>query len=93
MKRSPYQRFFAGGCLVVAGVCATGEHPRGQASDVKVASGVPLPGLDGWGTDDERGNGNTQGLATRLRCAAYLAHPTSRVYELGRVRYASITVC
>jgi kynurenine formamidase len=47
--------------------------------------GVPLPGPNGWGAGDERGNGNTQGLATRLRCAAHLADPRSRVYEIGRV--------
>jgi kynurenine formamidase len=35
---------------------------------------------------DERGMGNTQGYATRLRCALSLAHPASRVYELSHER-------
>ena len=56
----------------------------GQHANSTTAPGTPLPGPNGWGTDDERGNGNTQGLATRVRCAALLAHPGSRVYELGR---------
>jgi hypothetical protein len=43
-----------------------------------------------WGVDDERGNGNTQGVNTRLRCAADLAQPTARVYELGRVVSATM---
>ena len=47
--------------------------------------GVPQPGPDGWGLGDEHGNGNTQSYGTRLRCAAHLADPRARVYELGRV--------
>ena len=43
-----------------------------------------------WGIDDERGNGNTQGVDTRMRCAAYLAQPAARVYELGRVISATM---
>jgi kynurenine formamidase len=46
---------------------------------------VPRPQPDGWGADDERGNGNTQGPATWTRCAAFLTHPRARLYELGRV--------
>jgi len=38
-----------------------------------------------WGVGDERGNGNTQGFDTRLRCAFHLAQPMAQVYELGRV--------
>lgn len=45
---------------------------------------APTPGPGGWGAGDERGNGNTQGYATRLRCAMHLANPQARVYELGR---------
>jgi hypothetical protein len=46
---------------------------------------APYSGETRWGVDDERGNGNTQGFDTRLRCAAQLAQPRARVYELGRV--------
>jgi kynurenine formamidase len=35
---------------------------------------------------DERGMGNTQGYATRLRCALSLANPAARVYELSHER-------
>lgn len=45
---------------------------------------VPTPGPQGWGATDELGNGNTQGAATRLRCARFFADPRARVYELGR---------
>jgi kynurenine formamidase len=44
---------------------------------------VPTPGPAGWGPTDERGNGNTQSYGTRLRCAAHLADPLARVYELS----------
>ncbi len=92
-------RPFTLACLVVM-LSVGGTHPEGRAADplpttdhvdaqhqgsnVGVAPGVPRPGPNGWGTDDERGNGNTQGVATRMRCAALLAHPRARVYELGR---------
>ncbi|MFY0522554.1 cyclase family protein [Archangium gephyra] len=39
-----------------------------------------------WPAGDERGMGNTQGVATRMRCAAYLLHPKSREYELSHLR-------
>lgn len=39
---------------------------------------------------DERGMGNTQGHATRLRCALSLLHPASRVYELSHERSGSM---
>src|SRR5262245_28718503 len=55
-----------------------------------VSMGVPLPGPDGWGSGDEHGNGNTQSYGTRLRCAAHLADPSARVYELGRVLSATM---
>jgi kynurenine formamidase len=93
-------RFFTLGSLfllVASAHDSYGQPQARQASDhdvsrVKVeasaqglAFGVPLPGPDGWGAGDERGNGNTQGYATRLRCAAQLIHPGARVYELGRL--------
>jgi kynurenine formamidase len=58
-----------------------------QATAALTAS---LPSATHWGIDDERGNGNTQGVDTRLRCAEQLAQPRSRVYELGRVVSASM---
>ena len=39
-----------------------------------------------WPAGDERGMGNTQGPATWQRCAAHLADPRSRAYELSHVR-------
>ena len=73
------------GVVSVFAISMTVGHASGEVSDAQTSSGVPLPGPTGWGPGDERGNGNTQGLATRLRCAASLAHPRSRVYELGRI--------
>src|SRR5262245_30305639 len=61
-----------------------GQRDANKPDTESAAVGVPLPGPYGWGAGDERGNGNTQGLATRLRCAAHLADPRARVYELGR---------
>jgi kynurenine formamidase len=79
-------RFFILGSLfllVASAHDSYGQPHAGQAQSL--AFGVPLPGPDGWGVDDERGNGNTQSYATRLRCAAQLIHPSARVYELGRL--------
>jgi kynurenine formamidase len=45
--------------------------------------GTPTPP---WPAGDERGMGNTQGLGTRMRCAAYMINPRSREYELSHVR-------
>jgi kynurenine formamidase len=44
------------------------------------AVAVPVPP---WPANDELGNGNTQGYATRLRCAPYLADATASLYELS----------
>ena len=85
MNRFSRHQTFLWGFVVASCLSATVGHAGMQSPDVGTPSSVPLPGPAGWGADDERGNGNTQGLATRLRCAAYLAHPKSRVYELGRV--------
>jgi kynurenine formamidase len=86
------QTVFALGCLVALfGSASTGygqtDAPERNVSgaDAALTSAVPLPGPSGWGLDDERGNGNTQSYSTRLRCAAHLANPKARVYELGRV--------
>ena len=67
------------GCLVV--LLGSVHNSDAQQAAPAVSFGVPLPGPDGWGAGDERGNGNTQSFGTRLRCAAQLAHPLARVYE------------
>ncbi len=72
--------------LVVAlAGCDADSEPSAQ--DVELAertqSWVPLPGADGWGPDDERGNGNTQSYGTRRRCAAKLFDPSADVYDLS----------
>jgi hypothetical protein len=52
-------------CLVVILSAVGDPHAEGRAnagrqgSSVGVAPGVPRPGPNGWGTEDERGNGNT----------------------------------
>jgi len=56
---------------------------HGVLLTVLLGVSVPVPGPDGWGPGDERGNGNTQSNATRQRCAMYLLDPRSQVYELG----------
>src|SRR5688572_18067966 len=50
---------------------------------------VPLPP---WPAGDERGMGNTQGVATRLRCAEHLANPRARAYELSHERSQTMPV-
>ena len=50
-------------------------------------STAPSPGAVQWGAGDERGNGNTQGVDTRMRCAFYLAQPAARVYEDVMIHY------
>lgn len=62
--------------LLVAGAChVTGEElPQDDATASQAALETG---------DPDRGNGSTQTYATRLRCAAHLADPRSRVYEIG----------
>jgi kynurenine formamidase len=81
MRYAFYALFLALGCVEQGASEVESTGPRAQA----LSAGVPLPGPDGWGPDDERGNGNTQSYGTRLRCALHLADPQARVYELGRV--------
>lgn len=38
-----------------------------------------------FGSNDEKGNANLLGYATRLRCAVHLALPNAKTYELGHV--------
>jgi kynurenine formamidase len=68
------------------GSWAAGAEPNTPPTAV----GESRPGLQGWGAGDELGNGNTQGLATRRRCAVHLLDPEARVYELGRVLSATM---
>lgn len=59
--------------------CATPSEPTGEVASLTERSDPS----EGWGPDDELGNGNTQRFATRLRCAMLMANPAARVYELG----------
>ena len=74
------------GALMIPALVHTG-YGQAQAEGQSAATSA---GRTLWGVDDERGNGNTQGVDTRLRCAAFLAQPTARVYELGRVVSATM---
>ena len=77
-------KFLVWGFLGVFGITATIGHTSGEASDLEALSGaVTRPNRVGTGR--RAWEWQHPGLATRLRCAAYLAHPRSRVYELGRV--------
>ena len=78
MNRSRHALFILYSLLAVAQT-VFGQTPTDAAST------TPQSSASRWGTDDERGNGNTQGFETRLRCAAHMAQPKARVYELGRV--------
>jgi kynurenine formamidase len=59
---------------------ATSILAEATLAEAALANLPPVP------ASDERGMGNTQGYATRLRCALSLVHPASRVYELSHER-------
>jgi kynurenine formamidase len=81
MNRSRHALFVLGSLFMFLALAPVGYgQPQAEAQLT-----APLSGATRWGAGDERGNGNTQGLDTRLRCAAQLAQPRARVYELGRV--------
>jgi hypothetical protein len=66
--------------------CDRVEHepsPIDTLGQLELRSLQPAPAS--WPAGDERGNGNTQGWATRLRCAAHLADPFASEYELSSV--------
>ncbi len=75
----------AAAVLVAAGTITTAlAHPAEQAAAVEKSRAlVPSPP---WPAGDERGMGNTQGLGTWLRCAAHLANPRAKAYEVSHVR-------
>jgi kynurenine formamidase len=56
-------------------------HGGGHGGGPGCNPDVPLPGPDGWGPGDERGNGNTMGAATLKRCAELMGHRHARLYE------------
>jgi len=66
-------------CLVSCQVASEAT----QSKTEELSLSAPTPGPNGWGAGDEKGNGNTQSYATRIRCAIHLANPRSRVYELS----------
>ncbi len=57
----------------------------GCATSTSRTPDVPVP-MPPWPAGDERGMGNTQGPATRMRCAEQLARPDAREYELSHLR-------
>ncbi len=67
------------GCLVV--LFGSVRHHDAQQGAPAASLGVPLPGPDGWGAGDERGNGNTQSFGTRLA-----ARHSSRISLARRIR-------
>jgi kynurenine formamidase len=66
------------GCETVAE--ADVSSPAEREAALTLATAAPPP------AEDERGMGNTQGYATRLRCALSLVDPGARVYELSHER-------
>jgi len=74
--------------LVAACYSAVGSHQETEA----VAQTVSLVPRPPWPPGDERGMGNTQGYATRLRCALNMANPQARAYELSHVRSETMPV-
>ena len=72
--------------LVSASAGADGNDEGGSG-----ARGVRVP-TPPWPDGDERGMGNTQGVATRMRCAEQLANPRARAYELSHERSPTMPV-
>ena len=75
---------FAAICVVAGAVTTALAHSAAQTAAVEKSRAlVPSPP---WPAGDERGMGNTQGLGTWLRCAAHLANPRAKVYEVSHIR-------
>ena len=86
MNQLKYARLGPGVLFVLLALPPAGYgQPQAEAPSTMTVSGASR-----WGEGDERGNGNTQGFYTRLRCATQLAQPRARVYELGRVVSATM---
>lgn len=64
--------------LVLPGLATEPDEVLRRAAD--------LTPLGPWPEGDQMGMGNTQGAGTWMRCAAHLAAPGARLYELSHVR-------
>ncbi|PKP84229.1 MAG: polyketide cyclase [Alphaproteobacteria bacterium HGW-Alphaproteobacteria-2] len=64
--------------LALPGLAAEPEEVLRRAAD--------LTPLGPWSEGDQMGMGNTQGPGTWMRCAAHLAAPGAKLYELSHIR-------
>ncbi len=75
---------------VAAAICAAFAQPAWSQSasgerEIVKRSRAMVPGGP-WPAGDERGNGNTIGPGTWLRCAYFLSQPNAKVYEASHPR-------
>lgn len=72
--------------MLALGLGAGGAYAQLVDPEEAVARSRALVPSPPWPAGDEAGMGNTQGPGTWLRCAAHLAHPDARLYEVSHIR-------
>jgi kynurenine formamidase len=81
-NKRAFAALLAVGALGAWAPTASAAEPEDESSEL----GLPTVPRPPWPAGDQRGMGNTQGYATRLRCATHLVDPQSRQYELSHPR-------
>ena len=85
-----------GACVALITLIWACEAPQGEveeAADPRAAvwaQSVELTPAGPWAEGDQRGNGNTQGPGTWMRCAFHMGKPGAKVYELSHPRSMSM---
>lgn len=80
MKKLMYSMLIVGAVCSACATSDTHEEPTNESASTQEVGRAAL-----WAADDEVGMGNTQGYATRLRCALELVRPRAKVYELAHL--------
>ena len=85
-----------GACIALLTMVWACEAPLGEVEETVDpraavrAQSVELTPSGPWAEGDQRGNGNTQGPGTWMRCAFHMGKPGARVYELSHPRSMSM---
>lgn len=85
-----------GACVALLTLVWACEAPQGEVEETADpqaemwTQSVELTPAGPWAEGDQRGNGNTQGPGTWMRCAFHMGKPGAKAYELSHPRSMSM---